>query len=318
MADLESRILGNGGPLVTTVGIGGNNFGRIGTATEDQSGTNAVFAEALDVGVTLIDTADIYGHEFGISETLIGAAIRGHRDAFVVATKFGHTGAESPLLPGTPRGSRAYIRAAVEGSLRRLQTDRIDLYQQHTPDPQTPIRDTIAALDELVTEGKILAYGHSNFSAEQIDEAAAAGGHFVSAQDQYNLLAREVEREVLPAVVRAGLGFLPYFPLANGLFTGRFTRSEWPEDSRIMRQRRYVVENAPWDEIERFERWSADRGITMLDATFGWLLAQPSLTSVIAGVTRPEQLRQNAKASVAWDPTPDEVAEIGDLFPLGR
>ena len=146
-------------------------------------------------------------------------------------------------------------------------------------------------------------------------QAAAAGGKFVSAQDEYNLLSRGVENDVLPAAVRAGLGFLPFFPLANGLFTGKFTRSEWPEDSRIMRIRRHVVENAPWDEIERFERWSADRGITILAATFGWLLAQPALTSVIAGVTRPEQLRQNAAASVAWTPAPDEVAEIGDLFP---
>jgi aryl-alcohol dehydrogenase-like predicted oxidoreductase len=317
MVDLQFRTLGARGPLVSTVGIGGNNFGRPGTVTEHQDGTSAVLEEALELGVTLIDTADVYGREYGLSETLVGAAVRHHRDAFVLATKFGHTGMQSPLLPGVARGSREYIRAAVEGSLQRLATDRIDLYQQHTPDPETPIADTIAALDELVAEGKVIAYGHSNFTADQIDEADAAGGAFVSAQNEYSLLARGVERDVLPAVVRAGLGFLPYFPLANGLFTGKFTRTEWPDDTRIMRQRRHVVENAPWDEIERFERWAADRGITMLDATFGWLLAQPALASVIAGVTRPEQLRQNAKASVAWEPTADEVAEIGDLFPVG-
>lgn len=316
MTDLEVRRLGADGPLVTTVGIGGNNFGRPGTVTEEQPGANAIFKEALDLGVTLIDTAEMYGREKGLSETLIGAAIKGHRDEFVIATKFGHTEVPNDLTPDAAPGSRAYIRPAVEASLRRLQTDRIDLYQQHTPDPGTPIADTIAALDELVQEGKILAYGNSNFTGEQIDAAAAAGGRFVSAQNQYNLLARDAEREVLPAAERAGLGFLPFWPLANGLFTGRFTRTEWPADSRIMRQRPEIVENAPWDELEHFERWAADRGVSMLAATFGWLLAQPALTSVIAGVTRPEQLRQNAKASVAWSPTPDEVAEIGEMFPL--
>jgi aryl-alcohol dehydrogenase-like predicted oxidoreductase len=214
-----------------------------------------------------------------------------------------------------PRGSREYIRASVEGSLRRLRTDRIDLYQQHTPDPATPIEDTIAALDELVDEGSIRWYGHSNFDGVQIDAAAAAGGRFASAQNQYNLLGREAERDVLPAVRRNGLGFLPFFPLANGLLTGKFTRSQWPEDSRIVRQRPQLAEQAPWDELERFERWAADRGLTMLEATMGWLLAQPALTSVIAGVTRPEQLRQNAHASVAWEATPEEAAEIGNLFP---
>lgn len=315
MTDLEVRRLGADGPLVSTVGIGGNNFGRPGTPTEEQSGTDAIFKAALDLGVTLIDTAELYGRESGLSEQLIGAAIKGHRDEFVIATKFGHAEAMNDLVPGAAPGSREYIRPAVEASLRRLQTDRIDVYQQHTPDPGTPIQDTIAALEELVQEGKILFYGHSQFSGEQIDAAAAAGGRFVSAQNQYSLLARDVELDVLPAVERAGLGFLPFWPLANGLFTGRFTRTEWPADSRIMRQRPEIVENAPWDEIERYERWAADRGISMLDATFGWLLATPSLTSVIAGVTRPEQLRQNARASVAWAPTPDEAAEIGDLFP---
>jgi aryl-alcohol dehydrogenase-like predicted oxidoreductase len=316
MADLDFRTLGASGPLVSTVGIGGNNFGRPDTATEGQEGTNAIFREALDLGVTLIDTAELYGREFGLSETLIGTALRGHRDEFVIATKFGHAEAPNDLVPGAAPGSRAYIRAAIDASLRRLQTDRVDLYQQHTPDPTTPIADTIAALDELVADGKILSYGHSNFTADQIDAAADAGGRFVSAQNLYNLLDRGVEREVLPATVRAGLGFLPYWPLANGLFTGKFTRSDWPEDTRIMRQRRSIVEDAPWDEIEHFERWAADRGVTMLAATFGWLLAQPALTSVIAGVTRPEQLRQNAKASVAWTPTADEVGEIGEMFPL--
>jgi aryl-alcohol dehydrogenase-like predicted oxidoreductase len=315
MADLNFRALGQGGPLVSTIGLGGNNFGRAQTATEDQAGTNAVIATALDLGVTLIDTADIYGREPGLSESLLGAALEGHRDEVFLATKFGHVDYQTGLLPGVPRGSREYIRASIEGSLRRLRTDYVDLYQQHTPDPATPIEETIAALDELVDEGRVRWYGHSNFDAAQIDAAAAAGGRFVSAQNQYSLLSREAERDVLPAVRRNGLGFLPYFPLANGLLTGKFTRTQWPEDSRIARQKRQIGEQAPWDVLERFERWAADRGLTMLEATMGWLLAQPSLASVIAGATRPEQLRQNAKASVAWEPTPDEAAELADLFP---
>ena len=314
MANIELRTLGTGGPTVSTIGLGCNNFGRPGTLTETQEGTNAVIDAAVDLGVTLLDTADMYGGSPGVSETLMGNALRGKRDRVVLASKFGHSGFDMGILPGVPKGSRAYIREAIDGSLRRLQTDRIDLYQLHTPDEATPIAETIAALDELVAEGKILHYGHSNFSAEQMDEAAAAGGKFVSAQNEYSLLVREAESEVLPAVRRNGLGFLPFFPLQNGLLTGKFTRTERPADTRIMRQRPHLVENAPWDVLEKYAAFCAAHGITMLEATFGWLLAQPNLTSVIAGTTKPEQLTQNAEAATAWKPTDAEREEISAIF----
>lgn len=314
MANIEHRMLGNDGPRVSTIGLGCNNFGRSGTLTETQEGTNAVIDTAVDLGVTLLDTADMYGGTPGQSETFMGIALKGKRDKVVLATKFGHSGFDTGLLPGTPKGSRAYIREAIEASLRRLQTEYIDLYQLHTPDEATPIADTIAALDELVAEGKILHYGHSNFSAAQIEEAAAAGGRFISAQNQYSLLVREAEEDVLPAVRAHGLGFLPFFPLQNGLLTGKFTRTERPADTRIMRQRPHLVEDAPWDVLEKYADYCAVHDVTMLQATFGWLLAQPNLTSVIAGTTKPEQLVQNAEAATAWVPSKTEVHEISAIF----
>ena len=313
MANIELRRLGTEGPLVSTIGLGCNNFGRTGSLTETQEGTTAVLDRAIDLGVTLLDTADMYGSA-GTSETFMGVALKGRRDAVVIATKFGHSGYDLGILPGAPKGSRAYIREAIAGSLRRLQTDRVDLYQLHTPDDVTPIEETIAALEELVTEGKILHYGHSNFSGEQIAAAHAAGGRFVSAQNEYSLLARGAETGVLPAVREFGLGFLPFFPLQNGLLTGKFTRTERPADSRIMRQRPHLVDDAPWDTLESYATFCETRGITMLQATFGWMLAQPNLTSVIAGTTTPEQLAQNAEAATAWTPTAEEAQEISAIF----
>jgi 1-deoxyxylulose-5-phosphate synthase len=314
MTDIEFRTLGRSGPQVSTIGLGCNNFGRAGTATEDQKGTTDLISEAIDLGVTLLDTADMYGGAPGVSESLMGVALRGRRDAVFLATKFGHEAVDMGVAPGARKGSRAYIREALSGSLHRLQTDRIDLYQLHTPDPHTPIEDTIAALDELVVEGSIIHYGHSNLSAHQIDAAAAAGGKFISSQNEYSLLAREIEADVLPAINRHHLGLLPYFPLHNGLLTGKFTRSERPADSRIMRQRPHIAENAPWDRLEAFEVFCRRTGITMLEASFGWLLAHPELSSVIAGTTRPEQLRQNAAAATAWTPSPTEIAQVSAIF----
>lgn len=314
---MDARSLGTAPFPVSAIGLGCNNLGRPDTPTAAQDGTDALVDAALDSGVTFFDTADIYGAEYGLSESRLGAAIKGRRDDIVIATKFGHVSAPSPI-PGA-RGSRAYVRAAVEGSLQRLGTDRIDLYQQHTPDPATPIEETLAALDELVREGKVVAIGHSNFDAAQIagaQEAAARLGtvRFASAQNEYSLLSRGVEREVLPAVRAADLGFLPYFPLANGLLTGKFTRTERPADSRIARTRPQVADDAPWDALEAYAAFCLERGVTMLEATFAWLLAQPGLSSVIAGATRPEQVRANAVAG-AWTPTADEVATISGFFP---
>ncbi len=314
---IEHRTLGSNGPSVSTIGLGCNNFGREGTLTATQEGTTAVLDEAIEQGVTLLDTADIYGRT--LSETFMGVALRGRRDKVLIATKFGHSQVDLGLAPGAAKGSREYIRAALDASLTRLQTDYVDLYQLHTPDEVTPIEETIGALEELVVEGRVRYYGHSNFSATQIADAHATAQRmgvtgFVSAQDEYSLLARGVERDVLPAVREVGLGFLPYFPLANGLFTGKFSRTQRPADSRIARQRPEVAENAPWDAIEEYERFCAARGITMLQATFGWLLAQPGLTSVIAGASKPEQIAQNAQASGAWRPDADELETISGLF----
>ncbi len=317
---MEKRTLGTTGPLVSVVGLGCNNLGRAGTLTAEQDGATAVVHAALDAGVTFFDTADMYGAEFGLSETLLGVALRGRRDEAIVATKFGHADYPSPLAELGPKGGRAYVRAAVEASLSRLGIERIDLYQLHTPDPATPIEETLGALDELVREGKVVAIGNSNFDGAQLAEAESAAerlgtARFTSAQNHYSLVARAAEEEVIPAAERLGLGFLPYFPLANGLFTGKFSRDSLPADTRIGRQRPEVHENAPWDAIEALEDFAAARGIGLLEVTFGWLLARPVLASVIAGATKPEQVRANAAAGSAWRPTPEEVAEIGALFP---
>ncbi|WP_308468259.1 aldo/keto reductase [Rathayibacter soli] len=319
MAEIEYRNLGSSGLVVSTIGIGCNNFGRSGTASETQQGTNAVIDAAIDAGVTLFDTADIYGAERGLSETLMGNALKGKRERIVLATKFGMDmqGANGPDWGA--RGSRRYIRRAVEASLQRLQTDWIDLYQLHQPDPSTPIEETIATLDDLIREGKVRYIGHSNLTGWQIAEAeftARLGGHprFVSAQNEYSLLARDAERDVLPAVNQYGLGFLPFFPLYNGLFTGKFSRSGGPVDSRIMMIRKHLADNAPWDTIERYQQFCQAHEVSMLEATFGWLLAQPGLTSVIAGATKPEQIVQNAQAATAWHPTIEDIAEISALF----
>jgi aryl-alcohol dehydrogenase-like predicted oxidoreductase len=315
---MEYRSLGRSGLRVSTVGLGCNNFGRQKTLTGTQEGTNAVIDAAIDAGVTLFDTADIYGSERGLSETLMGVALQGKRDRIVLATKFGldMQGVNGPDWGA--RGSRRYIRIAVEASLRRLQTDWIDLYQLHTPDPLTPIGETIAALDELIAEGKVRYIGHSNLSGWQIADAeyqAQLANHprFISAQNEYSLLVRGVEAEVLPAVNNYGLGFLPFFPLANGLLTGKFTREGGPADSRVMAIRPHVHDEAPWDAIEAYAAFCAERGLTMLEATFGWLLAQPGLTSVIAGTTKPEQIAQNAAAG-ATALSADDVATISALF----
>lgn len=319
MADIEYRNLGASGLIVSTIGLGCNNFGRAGTASETQEGTNAVIDTALDAGVTFFDTADIYGAERGLSETLMGNSLKGRRGDLVLATKFGMDMAGTNGPDWGVRGSRRYIRLAVEASLRRLQTDWIDLYQLHRPDPLTPIEETIATLDGLVTEGKIRYIGHSNLAGWQIAEAeyvARLHGYprFISAQNEYSLLVRDVEQEVLPAVSAFGLGFLPFFPLYNGLFTGKFRRGEGPDDSRIMRTRKHLVDNAPWDKIEQYRSFCDELGLSMLEATFGWLLQRPNLTSVIAGATKPEQIRQNADAATRAHLSADAAATISAIF----
>jgi len=319
MSEIEYRALGVSGLIVSSIGLGCNNFGREKTLTATQEGTNAVIDAAIDRGVTLFDTADIYGSERGLSETLMGHALKGKRDKIVLATKFGMDMAGTNGPDWNARGSRRYVRIAVEASLKRLQTDWIDLYQLHQPDPLTPIDETLAVLDDLITEGKVRYIGHSNLTGWQIADAeyrAQLAGHprFISAQNEYSLLVRGVEAEVLPAVNAYGLGFLPYFPLFNGLFTGKFSGGARPADSRIMAIRPHVLDDVPWDRMERFESFCAERGVTMLTATLAWFLAQPGLTSVIAGATKPEQIVQNADAAAAWQPSADELTAISQIF----
>ena len=317
---LSQRRVGASGLLVSSTGLGCNNFGRGGTATDTLAGTREVIDAALANGITFFDTADMYGAEPGVSETLMGEVLEGRRDRVVLATKFGQERDMGYAFPAA-RGSRRYIRRATEESLRRLRTDWIDLYQLHLPDPETPIAETIDALDELVREGKIRYYGHSNLPGWQIAEAEFTSrerstGRFISAQNHYSLLARAAEREVLPAVERYHLGFFPYFPLHNGLLTGKFTRDGGPASSRIMSARRHVWENAPWDAIDGFRAFCDERGITMLQASFGWLLSHDAVSSVIAGATSAAQVEANAEAGEAWRPDPADLAIIDRLFPL--
>jgi aryl-alcohol dehydrogenase-like predicted oxidoreductase len=213
------------------------------------------------------------------------------------------------------------VRRAVEASLTRLQTDWIDLYQLHVPDDDTPLEETLDVLGDLVREGKVRYIGHSNFAGWQIAEGHFTalmrhGVPFVSSQNQYSLLSRGAERDVLRAVERYRLGFFPYFPLHNGLLTGKFTRDAAPADTRIMRQRRHLYDDAPWDALEAFQAFCDDRGITMLEATFGWLLSHPAVSSVIAGATTPEQVRANAAAASAWAPSQADLDAIDALFPV--
>jgi len=314
------RRLGRSGLAVSPTGLGCNNLGRQGAATEDLTGTQRVISAALDAGVTLFDVADIYGKPQGRSEELLGAALGARRSEVLIATKFGMSmnGANGPDFDA--RGSRRYIRTAVEASLRRLNTDWIDLYQLHAPDPATPIAETLAALDELVKEGKVRYLGHSNFSGWQLADAAwtaRTGGYtpFISAQNEYSLLSRGVEDELLPAAGAFGVGVLPFYPLANGLLTGKYRRDSQPADSRLSKFKPQLIESAPWDALEKLEAFAAARGISMLELTFGWLLSRPEVSSVIAGATSAEQIAANAAAAVAWQPTAAELAEIDGIFP---
>ncbi|MGN9776275.1 aldo/keto reductase [Micromonospora sp. H33] len=313
VTEMTYRRLGDSGLVVSVIGIGCNNFGR----KLDLDGTRAVVDAAFDAGINFFDTADIYGEPQGGSEELLGQALKGRREDVVVATKFGMDmhGANGP--DHGARGARRYIMRAVEASLRRLGTDHIDLYQMHEPDPGTPIDETLAALDDLVTAGKVRYLGNSNFAGWQIADAdwtATSQGRtrFISAQNHYSLLERGVEAEVIPACERFGLGMLPFFPLANGLLTGKYKRDEAPPaGSRLAGGGRYAqrLAAADWDTIEAIEAYAAERGLTLLQVAIGGLAAQPAVTSVIAGATTPEQVRANAEAGV-WQPDDEDLAAL--------
>jgi aryl-alcohol dehydrogenase-like predicted oxidoreductase len=305
---MRTRRLGDDGPEVSVVGLGCNNFGgRIGLEE-----TRAVVDAALDAGITLFDTADIYGNGGG-SEELLGQVLEGRRERVVLATKFGMDMGDGTV----ERGSSAYIRKAIEGSLQRLRTDYVDLYQYHRYDGVTPFEETFGALDELVREGKVRYVGHSNLEARQVEEVdeLCRRHNFarpVSAQNEYSLLKREAEQELLPTCERLGLGVLPFFPLASGLLTGKYKRNApRPEGTRLS-GRDEVFTDEKFDRIEALERFAGERGLQLLDVAIGGLAAQPAIASVIAGATKPEQVYANAKAG-EWEPSAEELAELNAI-----
>jgi aryl-alcohol dehydrogenase-like predicted oxidoreductase len=309
---MEMRKLGS--LEVTLVGLGCNNFGM--RIDEEQSA--AVVHAALDTGINLFDTADVYGGTH--SEQFLGRALGDRRDEVLIATKFVAPIDDDPSHAGA--GAR-WVAEAVEGSLRRLGTDRIDLYQQHGPDPNVPIEETLGALDRLVRDGKVREIGNSNFSGEQIDEAESVSqrngfARFVSAQNHFNLLHREPQDDVVPACVRHGLGVLPYFPLASGLLTGKYRRGEpAPEGTRLSmlpeERAARVMSDGNFEQVDQLNAFAAERDHTILELAFAWLAAQPAMTSVIAGATKPEQVAANV-AAVDWKLSDADLSQLDRLL----
>jgi aryl-alcohol dehydrogenase-like predicted oxidoreductase len=310
---MKLRNLGTSGLKVSLVGLGCNNFGsRI-----DLEASRKVVDKALDMGITLLDTSDSYGNRGG-SETFLGQILGPRRKNVVLATKFSSQMDEEGRLKGA---SRRYIMTAIEASLRRLQTDYVDLYQYHWPDPDTPLEETLRALDDLVHQGKVRYIGSSNFAAWRVADAhwisRELGIHsFISCQNEYSVLVREAERELIPAMRNFGLGLLPYFPLASGLLTGKYKKgAPLPKDTRFAAwpelAKPYQGEES-WKKVERLEKFSAERGHTILELAFSWLAARPQVASIIAGATRPEQVEQNARAA-DWALTGEDIAEIDGM-----
>ena len=307
---MEQRYLGKSGLKVSEVGLGCNNFGVL-----DIESSRKVVHRALDLGVTLFDTADVYGNRGG-SETQLGEILGPRRKDIVLATKFG-----APMDETGGGASRRYIAAAAEASLKRLKTDWIDLYQVHRPDPHTPIEETLSALDDLIRQGKVRYVGCSNFTSWQVVDALWTADDrrltaFVSAQDELSLLMRDAERELIPALEAKGLGLLPYFPLASGLLTGKYTHgNDAPASTRMALMKRladrYMTEKN-WAIVEKLRTFCDARGHTLLELAFSWLLAKPLVGSVIAGATKPEQIEANAKAG-SWKLSAEDLAEIDRL-----
>jgi aryl-alcohol dehydrogenase-like predicted oxidoreductase len=301
---LPGRPLGDSGLNVSLIGLGCNNFGR----RLDVQATRAVVDAALDQGVTFLDTADVYGR--GASEEYLGEVLQGRRDQVVLATKFGMDMGDGK----GPRGSRPYIQQAIEASLRRLRTAIIDLYWYHEPDGETPIEETLGALDELVRAGKVRAVGASNFSAQQVEEADAVARErgltrFCAVQNQYSLLEREAERDVLPVCERLGLGFVPYFPLASGLLTGKYRRGQaGPAGSRLS-GRDHIATPEQFDLLDALDGYARARGLSLTEVAIGALLARRPVTSVIAGATGPDQIKTNA-AAARWRPSEQDLSEL--------
>ena len=309
MAELATRPLGDSGIEVSILGLGCNNFGR----RVDLAGTRAVIDAALEEGATFFDTADIYGGD-GASEALLGQVLDGRREQVLLATKFGMDMGDGR----GPRGSRSYIVEEVEGSLARLHTDVIDMYWYHEPDGITPIEETLRALDELARAGKVRAIGASNFTAQQIEEAdEVAREHgltrFTAVQNEYSLLVRDAERDVMPTCERLGLAFVPYFPLASGLLTGKYRRGEAAPQGTRLAGRDRIATDEQFGLLEALDAFARERGISLLELAIGGLLANPVIASVIAGATKPEQVHANA-AAARWSPSDEELAALSELL----
>ena len=309
---METRTLGESGIAISVVGLGCNNFGVMPIEA-----SRRVVDRALQMGITLFDTADVYGNRGG-SEEQLGEILGYRRKDIVLATKFAMPMDDSGAKSGA---SAAYIREACEASLKRLKTDWIDLYQQHRPDPNTPIEETLGALGDLVKQGKVRAIGCSNLPADQLGAAQDVshkthGAAFVTAQDQYSLLVRGVESTLVPTIEKEGMGLLPYFPLASGLLSGKYQKGkDIPAGTRFARMGRFgeqYMTEENWRIVESLTAFAAARGHTILDLAFAWLLAHPWLPSVIAGATRPEQIEQNVKAA-AWKLSATDLAEVNRL-----
>ena len=304
---MEYKSLGSSGLRISSVGLGCNNFG--GRCDEEQ--TKHVVNAALDGGITFFDTADIYSR--GKSEEFLGEALGNRRKDIVLATKFALPMGDGPLMHGA---SRRYIHNAVDASLKRLNTDYIDLYQIHMPDPATPIAETLDALNDLVHQGKVRYIGCSNFSGWQLADALWTSQHqhlaaFITAQNHYNLLERNIERELVPAANHYGIGILPYFPLAGGLLTGKYQRGEsGPEGARLSGAQELA--GADFDKVEQLEQYAGDHGHTFLDLAIGWLASQSHVSCVMAGATKPEQIEKNI-AAADWKLTPEQVKAVGEL-----
>jgi aryl-alcohol dehydrogenase-like predicted oxidoreductase len=310
---MRTKTLGRSGLKVSAVGLGCNNFGmRI-----DQAATDTVVGKALDSGITLFDTADIYGNKGG-SETMLGKALGPRRKEIVLATKFGGPMGEGELMKG---GSRRYIMNAIEASLKRLNTDYIDLYQLHFPDAETPMDETLAALDALIRQGKVRYIGSSNLAGWQLAESwyiakELGTAKFVTAQNHYNLFDRKIEQELVPAAKAFGAGILPYFPLASGMLTGKYKRGmDLPNDGRltVMGDRaKGILTEQNFDLIEKLSAFAEARGHSLLDLAIGWLASQPHVSSVIAGATKPEQVEMNVKAG-EWELSAEEIADVNAM-----
>lgn len=312
------RTIGSSGLVVSELGIGASTFGRSGMRARGREAVQAIVDRALDLGVTYFDLAEGYGDEIGLSEQLFGDALKGRREQVVIGTKFGRSLLDSRGPSYALTGSRKYIFAAVEESLKRLGTDYIDLYQIHFPDFHTPIEETLSALTDLVRAGKVRYIGASNFPAWRIADAhhvAAASGHesFISTTDEYNLLWRSTETEIIPALQQFGMGLVAYFPLQNGLLTGKYSVDRAPEGAKITNLKRNLLREAPWEALTAFEAFARERDVAPSAIALGWLLAQPTVASVIAGVTVPDQLDENLSGT-RWVPSANEDLELRAIF----